>query len=74
MQDTEDKLHVIDPRKILATVGEAGDRVQFTDYIARNLVLNATRQGRENTATSAGVPLNAVCSITTVQCNLLYWS
>uniref|UniRef100_A0A7S1NG49 Proteasome subunit beta n=1 Tax=Eutreptiella gymnastica TaxID=73025 RepID=A0A7S1NG49_9EUGL len=53
IKDTEDKLHVIDPRKILATVGEAGDRVQFTDYIARNLVLNATRQGRENTATSA---------------------
>lgn len=53
IKDTEDKLHQLDDSKILATCGEAGDRVQFTDYIARNLVLNATRTGRENTATSA---------------------
>jgi|UniRef100_A0A7S4CWQ4 20S proteasome subunit beta 4 len=53
IKDTEDKLHAVDSNKILATAGEAGDRVQFTDYVSRNLVLNATRQGRSNTAASA---------------------
>lgn len=46
----------MDTNKILATSGAVGDRMNFADYIARNLVLNATRQGRPNSASSAGLP------------------
>eukprot|EP00667_Euglena_gracilis_P025664 EG_transcript_30279 len=53
LKDTEDKLHEVDTNKILATSGAVGDRMNFADYIARNLVLNATRQGRPNSASSA---------------------
>jgi 20S proteasome subunit beta 4 len=53
LKDNEDKLHQVDSNKILATAGASGDRVQFTDYVSRNLVLNSTRQGRPNSASSA---------------------
>eukprot|EP00993_Chasmostoma_nieuportense_P003545 NODE_4254_length_817_cov_92.833333_g4096_i0.p1 GENE.NODE_4254_length_817_cov_92.833333_g4096_i0~~NODE_4254_length_817_cov_92.833333_g4096_i0.p1 ORF type:complete len:232 (+),score=52.52 NODE_4254_length_817_cov_92.833333_g4096_i0:56-697(+) len=52
-KDDEDKLHPIEDNKILATTGEAGDRVQFTDFIQRNLSLNSHRQGRRTTAPAA---------------------
>eukprot|EP01002_Notosolenus_urceolatus_P013301 NODE_4430_length_802_cov_14.750332_g3675_i0.p1 GENE.NODE_4430_length_802_cov_14.750332_g3675_i0~~NODE_4430_length_802_cov_14.750332_g3675_i0.p1 ORF type:complete len:214 (+),score=54.63 NODE_4430_length_802_cov_14.750332_g3675_i0:104-745(+) len=40
----EDKIHVIDGEKqALATVGDAADRVQFCEYMVRNICLNRTR-------------------------------
>jgi len=46
----EDKIHVVDgEKKALATVGESGDRVQFCDYIIRNICLNRLRDMRRAT-------------------------
>lgn len=33
MKDNEDKILKIDENKLLAASGEAGDRVQFTEFI-----------------------------------------
>eukprot|EP00992_Anisonema_acinus_P015942 TRINITY_DN9958_c0_g1_i3.p1 TRINITY_DN9958_c0_g1~~TRINITY_DN9958_c0_g1_i3.p1 ORF type:complete len:212 (+),score=32.41 TRINITY_DN9958_c0_g1_i3:47-682(+) len=52
IQHTEDKLHELDSHKVLGCVGEAGDRVNFCEYIHRNLQLNANRQNRTSTAKS----------------------
>jgi 20S proteasome subunit beta 4 len=46
MKDNEDKILRIDENKLLAASGDAGDRVQFTEYIQRNLSLYRYRNDR----------------------------
>lgn len=43
----EDKLVPIDSHKIIATAGEPGDRVQFSEFIIANVRLYALRNDRE---------------------------
>lgn len=38
-KDNEDKIMVLDQNKLLAAVGPNGDRVEFTEYIQRNIAL-----------------------------------
>ncbi|GAM22369.1 hypothetical protein SAMD00019534_055440, partial [Acytostelium subglobosum LB1] len=45
MKDDEDKIMVLDQHKLLLTAGEPGDRVQFTEYISKNLKLYQLRNG-----------------------------
>lgn len=42
----EDKLIQVDDHALLATSGEAGDRVQFTEFIKANIQLYKLRNGR----------------------------
>ncbi|KAL0484679.1 proteasome subunit beta-2 [Acrasis kona] len=46
MKDNEDKILKLDDNKLLAASGEAGDRVQFTEYIQKNLSLYKFRNDR----------------------------
>jgi 20S proteasome subunit beta 4 len=46
MKDSEDKIVEMDNNKLLAGNGEAGDRVQFTDFIQKNLSLHRFRNNR----------------------------
>ncbi|KAI3855125.1 hypothetical protein MKX03_018519 [Papaver bracteatum] len=41
----EDKIMVLDPHKLLGASGESGDRVQFTEYIQKNVSLYQFRNG-----------------------------
>eukprot|EP01006_Ploeotia_vitrea_P003688 TRINITY_DN113054_c0_g1_i1.p2 TRINITY_DN113054_c0_g1~~TRINITY_DN113054_c0_g1_i1.p2 ORF type:complete len:218 (-),score=35.10 TRINITY_DN113054_c0_g1_i1:1225-1878(-) len=51
LKATEDKLAQVADNKILAAIGETGDRTHLCEYIARNQALNTHRQdGRMNTA------------------------
>jgi len=43
MKDDEDKIYVLDPHKLMLACGENGDRVQFCEYIAKNVSLYALR-------------------------------
>ena len=43
MKDDEDKLVPVDSHKIMAISGEAGSRVQFSEYIIANARLYALR-------------------------------
>eukprot|EP01012_Entosiphon_sulcatum_P016716 TRINITY_DN2160_c0_g1_i1.p1 TRINITY_DN2160_c0_g1~~TRINITY_DN2160_c0_g1_i1.p1 ORF type:complete len:212 (-),score=23.01 TRINITY_DN2160_c0_g1_i1:17-652(-) len=52
-KDNEDKLHVVDDNKILASSGEIGDRVNFAAWVSRNLALNANREHRNLPGSSA---------------------
>lgn len=45
MKQDEDKIVPIDSHKVFAISGEAGDRVNFTEYIAANVRLYAYRNG-----------------------------
>ncbi|EGC37676.1 hypothetical protein DICPUDRAFT_46345 [Dictyostelium purpureum] len=45
MKDDEDKIMEIDGNKLLSAAGEAGDRVQFTEYISKNIKLYSLRNG-----------------------------
>ena len=38
MKDDEDKILALDQHKLLLACGEAGDRVQFCEYIAKNVI------------------------------------
>lgn len=42
-----DKIHKISDKLLMATIGEAGDTVQFTEYISKNLALYKMRNGYE---------------------------
>eukprot|EP00695_Tsukubamonas_globosa_P003268 TRINITY_DN543_c0_g1_i3.p1 TRINITY_DN543_c0_g1~~TRINITY_DN543_c0_g1_i3.p1 ORF type:complete len:159 (+),score=47.43 TRINITY_DN543_c0_g1_i3:67-543(+) len=46
MKDDEDKIMKLDSHKLLAAGGENGDRVQFCEYIQKNLSLYRYRTGR----------------------------
>eukprot|EP01112_Ceratiomyxa_fruticulosa_P014027 TRINITY_DN3991_c0_g1_i1.p1 TRINITY_DN3991_c0_g1~~TRINITY_DN3991_c0_g1_i1.p1 ORF type:complete len:213 (+),score=43.70 TRINITY_DN3991_c0_g1_i1:307-945(+) len=43
MKEDEEKVYRIDNNKLLAAVGESGDRVQFCEYIVRNAQLYTLR-------------------------------
>jgi len=43
MKDDEDKTLILDEHKLLLATGEPGDRVQFCEYIAKNISLYAMR-------------------------------
>jgi 20S proteasome subunit beta 4 len=45
MKEREDKILDIDKSKLLAASGDTGDRVQFTEYIKRNIALYELRLG-----------------------------
>lgn len=47
MKQDEDKLVPIDSHKLFATSGEAGDRVNFSEYIIANVRLYALRNGMQ---------------------------
>ena len=44
-KDTEDKIYAVDATKIMGVTGPTGDRVNFTEYILRNVHLYALRNG-----------------------------
>ena len=43
MKDDEDKILALGHHKLMLACGENGDRVQFTEYIAKNVSLYAMR-------------------------------
>jgi len=45
LKGNEDKIMSLDSHKLLACSGEAGDRVQFSDYIQKNIALYNFRTG-----------------------------
>lgn len=45
MKEDEDKILVLDRTKVMLGAGEHGDRVQFTEFIARNMALYALTNG-----------------------------
>jgi 20S proteasome subunit beta 4 len=45
MKSNEDKILKLDASKLLAAAGPAGDRVQFCDFIQKNVTLYALRNG-----------------------------
>ncbi|KAK4257818.1 hypothetical protein QN277_007355 [Acacia crassicarpa] len=44
-KSNEDKIMVLNSHKLIAASGEAGDRVQFTEYIQKNVALYQFRNG-----------------------------
>ncbi|KAK3432675.1 hypothetical protein EUGRSUZ_D00194 [Eucalyptus grandis] len=44
-KSNEDKIMVLDSHKLVAASGEPGDRVQFTEYIQKNVALYQFRNG-----------------------------
>ncbi|OVA15519.1 Proteasome [Macleaya cordata] len=44
-KSNEDKIMVLDSHKLLGASGESGDRVQFTEYIQKNVALYQFRNG-----------------------------
>mmetsp|Transcript_4708 Transcript_4708/g.6980 ORF Transcript_4708/g.6980 Transcript_4708/m.6980 type:complete len:202 (+) Transcript_4708:62-667(+) len=53
MKQDEDKILNIDKHKILAANGENGDRVQFTEYVKKNLSLYKLNQEKSATTHAA---------------------
>ena len=53
IKQDEDKLIPIDSHKIMATAGEPGDRVQFSEYIIANVRLYAMRNDDTQLSTHA---------------------
>ncbi|XP_055544754.1 proteasome subunit beta type-2-like [Wyeomyia smithii] len=47
LKDDENKIYKISDNLVMATIGEAGDRVQFTEYISKNILLYKMRNGYE---------------------------
>ncbi|XP_058815659.1 proteasome subunit beta type-2-like [Topomyia yanbarensis] len=47
LKDDETKIYKISDNLMMATIGEAGDRVQFTEYISKNILLYKMRNGYE---------------------------
>ncbi|KAK9664320.1 hypothetical protein RND81_14G033200 [Saponaria officinalis] len=44
-KSNEDKVMVLDSHKLMGASGEAGDRVQFTEYVQKNVALYQFRNG-----------------------------
>lgn len=49
----ENKIHKISDKLLMATTGEGGDTIQFTEYISKNLALYKMRNDYELSAKSA---------------------
>ncbi|XP_042518680.1 proteasome subunit beta type-2-A-like [Macadamia integrifolia] len=52
-KSNEDKIMVLDSHKLMGTSGEHGDRVQFTEYIQKNVALYQFRNGIPLTTAAA---------------------
>ncbi|MBA0801314.1 hypothetical protein Gohar_011687 [Gossypium harknessii] len=52
-KSNEDKIMVLDSHKLIAASGESGDRVQFTEYIQKNVALYQFRNGIPLTTAAA---------------------
>ncbi|KAM1522475.1 hypothetical protein ACFX10_012589 [Malus domestica] len=52
-KSNEDKIMVLDSHKLVAASGEPGDRVQFTEYIQKNVALYQFRNGIPLTTAAA---------------------
>ncbi|KAL6124586.1 PREDICTED: proteasome subunit beta type-2-A [Fragaria vesca subsp. vesca] len=52
-KSNEDKIMVLDSHKLIAASGEPGDRVQFTEYIQKNVSLYQFRNGIPLTTSAA---------------------
>ncbi|KAH0882986.1 hypothetical protein HID58_059082 [Brassica napus] len=44
-KNNEDKIMLLDSHKLIAASGEPGDRVQFTEYVQKNVSLYQFRNG-----------------------------
>ncbi|XP_063699136.1 proteasome subunit beta type-2 [Culicoides brevitarsis] len=53
LKDDESKIHQISDKLVMATIGESGDTVQFTEYISKNILLYRMRNGYELTPKAA---------------------
>jgi len=53
LKDDETKIHKISDKLVMATIGESGDTIQFTEYIAKNILLYRMRNGYELSPKSA---------------------
>lgn len=49
----QDKIHQISDKLLIAAMGDTGDAIQFTEYIAKNLALYKMRNGYELSPKSA---------------------
>lgn len=49
----QDKIHTISNNLMMATIGDTGDAIQFTEYISKNLALYKMRNGYELTPKAA---------------------
>lgn len=45
MKEDENKIHQISDNLLIATIGESGDTIQFTEYISKNIALYKMRNG-----------------------------
>ncbi|PNX70207.1 proteasome subunit beta type-2-a-like protein, partial [Trifolium pratense] len=52
-KSNEDKIMFLDSHKLIAASGEPGDRVQFTEYIQKNVALYQFRNGIPLTTSAA---------------------
>nr|GLL46697.1 proteasome subunit beta type-2-A-like [Ipomoea trifida]GMD92129.1 proteasome subunit beta type-2-B [Ipomoea batatas] len=52
-KSNEDKIMILDSHKLMGASGEAGDRVQFTEYIQKNVALYQFRNGIPLTTAAA---------------------
>ncbi|XP_038991725.1 proteasome subunit beta type-2-A-like [Hibiscus syriacus] len=52
-KSNEDKIMILDSHKLIAASGEPGDRVQFTEYIQKNVALCQFRNGIPLTTVAA---------------------
>ncbi|KAI9094502.1 hypothetical protein K1719_026727 [Acacia pycnantha] len=52
-KSNEDKIMILDSHKLIAANGEARDRVQFTEYIQKNVALYQFRNGIPLTTAAA---------------------
>lgn len=78
MKHDEDKIVPIDDHKVFCIAGEAGDRVNFSEYIIANVKLYALRNGTELSTKSVanytrGELATALRSVSTVTSAQEYW-
>jgi len=52
-KSNEDKILILDSHKLMGASGEAGDRVQFTEYVQKNVALYQFRNGIPLTTAAA---------------------
>ncbi|MBA0797589.1 hypothetical protein Gohar_008271 [Gossypium harknessii] len=52
-KSNEDKIMILDSHKLIAASGESGDRVQFTEYVQKNVALYQFRNGIPLTTAAA---------------------
>ncbi|XP_055919152.1 probable proteasome subunit beta type-2 [Eupeodes corollae] len=53
MKSDQNKIHKINDKLMIATIGESGDTVQFTEFISKNIALYKMRNGYDLSPKSA---------------------